>query len=116
MNRTLVAGTLALVLALLITPAGAMSIADPVTIADNNDADTDDPCQQDINEAQQYAEEQEICTDQFMEMVCPHDDSVTYGAPNGCEISALQERGWEEAQDQSTWQQLVSWLRSLWPF
>lgn len=52
-------------------------------------------CSQDIEAAQQAAEGQ-VCTQQIAHMSCP-DADVTHEARNGCVISALAERGWEQA-------------------
>jgi len=49
--------------------------------------------EENINRAQQYSEEQEVCTDEYKELVSP-DGEVTYGASDGCEIFFLEERGW----------------------
>ncbi len=52
-------------------------------------------CQNDIDAAQQASAEADACTAEFAEMQCPHDDTITYGATDGCEISALEARDWE---------------------
>jgi len=49
-------------------------------------------CREDIKEAHEYALGK-MCTDQFKQMTC--ENVVVYGAPNGCVISFLEERGWE---------------------
>ncbi|MDY6778922.1 MAG: hypothetical protein SVU32_09735 [Candidatus Nanohaloarchaea archaeon] len=57
----------------------------------------DSSCQADIQAAQEKAEGQ-MCTEQTMKLQCPNNPEVTYQAANGCEISALQERGWTQAR------------------
>jgi len=54
-------------------------------------------CEQEIGIAQEQGDRQGIdCTDQYQVMQCDDNDSVTYGAANGCEISALSAMGWTE--------------------
>ncbi len=103
-------------LTVLATTALLLLIATAFAVPATATEDAEAPCQQDIDEAQQYAAEHDVCTDQYMEMVCPHDSSVTYSAPNGCEISVLQERGWTDVQKQSLWERIITALRSLLPF
>ncbi|MFW6025495.1 MAG: hypothetical protein ACOCRX_04065 [Candidatus Woesearchaeota archaeon] len=55
-------------------------------------------CREDINTAENYAEEQDICTDQFAYMTCPETDFV-YSASNGCVISKLNELGWNASEE-----------------
>jgi plastocyanin len=55
-------------------------------------------CEVDIEEAQAAAEGQ-ICTQQAAEMQCGSDESVTYLARNGCEISFLANKGWVEISE-----------------
>ncbi len=50
-------------------------------------------CREDIEEAHERARGR-VCTDEFRKMQCP-EGPVTYGAPNGCIISFLEERGWK---------------------
>ena len=50
-------------------------------------------CQENISVAQELPADQ-ICTAEFREMTCPHDQTVIHGAPNGCVISVLTELGW----------------------
>ncbi len=50
------------------------------------------PSEQDIEDAQNYAREQEICTMEVREMKA---NGLTYTAKNGCEIEFLKNRGWE---------------------
>lgn len=35
-----------------------------------------------------------VCTAEFREMQCSHDDSFVYGAPHGCIIGDLEKLGW----------------------
>ena len=72
-----------------------------ISISDNSekhnqvqgDSNIPENCREDIEIAENYAQEQEICTDQFAYMVCPETDFV-YGASNGCIISELENLGW----------------------
>ncbi|MDY6788701.1 MAG: hypothetical protein SVV03_01930 [Candidatus Nanohaloarchaea archaeon] len=61
--------------------------------APSSDLSPTEMCEEDVSAAQEAAEGQ-VCTQQIMEMSCPDDESFTYNAKNGCEISALEERGW----------------------
>ncbi len=54
-------------------------------------------CIDDIKAAEKASEDQ-ICTDQFMNLECPHEEYV-YGATNGCEISSLKEKGWTQLKE-----------------
>lgn len=38
------------------------------------------------------------CTAQSMDLRCPRDANYVYSAPNGCQIHALQSRGWTEVK------------------
>ncbi len=51
-------------------------------------------CADDVEKAQEYAEGR-MCTDEIATMECPREEDYTYEAINGCEISFLEERGWE---------------------
>lgn len=62
-------------------------------------ADGYDDCMDDIEAAKEYAQGR-VCTEQFARMRCPYDEDVTYGAANGCEISYLQEEGWDTVSPQ----------------
>ena len=59
-----------------------------------SDTGVDAECRSDVTAAQDAALEK-FCTLQLESLRCPHDVSVTYEAPNGCEISFLKLRGWE---------------------
>lgn len=77
--------------------------SDTVTVTPDEDQDdvSDVSCQEDIEAAKEAAAGQ-MCTEQFQEMQCPHDDDVTYGAPDGCQISYLKEQGWTAADETET--------------
>lgn len=61
-----------------------------------NVADTGS-CGQEIGIAQEQGDRTGVgCTAQHQVMRCDDNTSVTYGAANGCEISALKDMGWAE--------------------
>ncbi|MFP4116717.1 MAG: hypothetical protein ACLFTY_01735 [Candidatus Aenigmatarchaeota archaeon] len=60
-----------------------------------------------INRAQEYSERQEVCTDQHKQLVSP-DGEVEYEAPDGCEISFLEERGWRPPGEKAPEQRIVT--------
>lgn len=64
------------------------------TAAPAEDVEPFDDCMEDIQDAQAYAEGK-MCTEQIQKLQCPYDEDVTYSAANGCEISYLQDQGWD---------------------
>ncbi len=82
-----------------------LTFSDTVTVTRDDDdgmettpvAEMPAACAEDVRAAREAAEGR-TCTEQYQLMRCPDDDSVVYGAANGCEISALQERGWTAAR------------------
>ncbi len=51
-------------------------------------------CSEEVERAQEHAKGR-MCTDEIATMGCPKEENYTYEAINGCEISFLEERGWE---------------------
>lgn len=83
------------------TPAGVVEATggNAVTLDDATKEPTvEEPpeptCQDDIQAAQDFAAQSDVCMAQVATMTCPDDSSVTYQAQNGCEISFLESRGW----------------------
>lgn len=65
---------------------------------ENDSSDVDDvQCRADVEFAK-LADDGRACTQQIQTLQCPHEDSFTYDARNGCQISALQERDWTAAE------------------
>lgn len=68
----------------------------------NQNTDTQDVadvgnCDEEISIAQDHGNRDDVsCTQEFQEMQCDDDTSVTYGAQNGCEISALEQMNWTQ--------------------
>lgn len=64
------------------------------------------PYERDIQQAIEYSEQQEICTDEYKELVSP-DGKIEYGATDGCQISFLEKRGWKEAHERIPEREIV---------
>lgn len=64
----------------------------------SSNASGQEACLEDVESAIEASEDADACTEESAEMQCPHDDSVTYSAADGCEISTLEERGWERVK------------------
>ncbi|MFP4116362.1 MAG: hypothetical protein ACLFTQ_04170 [Candidatus Aenigmatarchaeota archaeon] len=58
------------------------------------------PYKEDIELAKGYAESQDLCTDEYKKLVSP-DGKIEYGAPDGCQISFLEDRGWTEPEKEA---------------
>jgi len=93
------AKALLLILALLIAAAAIAAlffVGSKDVVVPENGAGILLQCEEDAKAAQD-ASLDKICTAQFAELRCPHDDTFVYNAPNGCEISFLNGKGWTQA-------------------
>lgn len=72
---------------------------DEPTPDDGTDDDTTPTCGDDIQAAQEAAQTADGCSQQVAVLLCPRDETTTYEARNGCEIDALQDRGWTIVDD-----------------
>lgn len=68
------------------------------TVEAPGNTDAAEACEDDVRLAQEASLDQ-ICTQQFEELRCPHETVVTYEAPNGCEIGFLKQRGWTSLEE-----------------
>lgn len=57
-------------------------------------------CLQDVSEAREFAKGK-VCTQIVQNLRCPYDETYTYLARNGCEISFLEDKGWEPVETES---------------
>ena len=70
------------------------------TVSDNDenvDARGEERCEIDIEDAEDHAEDQDVCPAEISNVECPHDEDFVHKA-SGCELHYLLDIGWERTE------------------
>ena len=74
---------------------------------EEDDEEVIDTEEEQIQQAIAYAEEQEVCTEEYKELISPSGEHE-YNATDGCQISYLEEKGWTEKETEEDDEETVA--------